>query len=79
MSRNCTIPKIFGLREWWEGRFGDLCALHDYDYDMKEVSRFEADAYYARGMWGKGYRSLAVVSFAGLTLFGWLYWYGIMK
>ena len=31
-KRYCTLPKIPWFRKWFEGKFGDLCKIHDDDY-----------------------------------------------
>lgn len=78
MARKCTIPKIFGLREWFESRFGDLCEYHDLAYVERKGLRIVADYQFAKGMWMRGYRWLAVPSFLAVYMFGWLYWYDIL-
>ena len=30
--RYCTIPEIFGVREWYEKNFGICCMAHDAEY-----------------------------------------------
>lgn len=31
--RLCTMPKIFGFRDWFESQYGDLCEVHDASYE----------------------------------------------
>jgi len=50
MSRKCTIPAIFGLREWFERKFGGLCAAHDDAYVKRDGLRIVADYRFAKGM-----------------------------
>ena len=79
MARKCTIPKIFGIREWWELRFSALCEVHDAHYTEKKISRISADYIYSKGMWEKDYKLLSALSYSGLRAVGWVYWYGIIK
>jgi hypothetical protein len=78
MGRKCTVPKLFGFREWFEERFGDLCAAHDDAYVNRSGSQIAADWVFAKGMWQRGYGWLAIPSFIVIASFGWLYWYDIL-
>lgn len=78
MARKCTIPAIFGLREWFESRFGDLCAAHDESYIAQEggeLARFRADYALAKGMWQRGYWWLALPTQVLLSTVGWYWWW----
>lgn len=78
--RYCTIPEIFGVRGWFEKRFGDLCDEHDKDYVEKTVSRKEADKKLYRGMKERGHPILAAATYYGfLRPFGWLYYDDVIK
>lgn len=81
MSRRyCTIPALFNLRDWFEKKFGDLCAHHDWLYVEKFGTRVEADRQFREGMKTRGYPLLANVTYYGfLRPFGWLYWNDIIK
>lgn len=82
MARYCTIPEIFGLRSWFETRFSDLCKQHDAVYVQRkfgEIGRLVADLQFCMGMWGKGYRALAVLSFYVIWIAGWVLWHNVTE
>lgn len=72
--RTCTIPKIFGLRDWFENRFGDLCERHDFEYSNR-TGKWSADMRLVRGMWDRGYWWLAVPTFLFVNTIGIFYYY----
>lgn len=74
MSRYCTIPKIFGFREWFENHFGDLCEIHDIQYIEKNITRKDSDLQFVRGMRNRGYPILAFFSYLVIRPVGWFYW-----
>ena len=53
-KRECTLPKIFGLRKWFENRFGDLCHAHDAAY-VARTGKIKADLAFLKGMTQRGY------------------------
>lgn len=78
-KRYCTIPAIFGLRVWFEERFGEGCKQHDEDYINQQITRKEADLLMMAFMVCKGYPFLAIITYYGfLRPFGWLYWNDII-
>lgn len=58
-KRECTLPKIFGLRKWFENRFGDLCHAHDQAY-VARTGKLKADIAFLKGMSERGYIWLAI-------------------
>lgn len=76
--RYCTIPKVFGLRQWFEYRFSDVCKVHDEVYEARRGSKFKADWELAKGIAKRGlpYYPVAALAFlACQTPFGFWYWY----
>lgn len=73
MSRHCTMPRILGLREWYERRFGDLCERHDRDY-ASGVKRQHADLMMAAAIMERGYPVLALLTYWFVRLFGWMHY-----
>lgn len=51
----CTLPALFGLKARWTKRFLDLCLEHDRHYMLRDVSKWEADLLYLRGLQTRGY------------------------
>lgn len=66
----CTVPAIFGLRHWFETRFGGLCKQHDEYYAVGDLPRFKADCLLMAGMVNKGYPVLAFGTFLFVRVFG---------
>lgn len=77
--RYCTLPEIFGFRDWFEESFSDLCIEHDRLYQSRIGSIWKADYIFVKGMWCRGYKLLAIATYIFLLLFGWLYWYDVIK
>lgn len=60
-ERYCTIPAIFGLREWFEHRHHEICKKHDEEYvatlnpfkklwsDVKVITWLALDAFLSLG------------------------------
>lgn len=84
--RYCTVPAIFGLRKWFEKRFGcDCCKEHDEYYikiwrawrrNLKpRVSRLQADNIFFKCMISKGriYYPIAIFSWVHLRVNYWSY------
>ena len=69
--RHCTIPAVLGLREWFEGKFGDLCEVHDYQYYTKTVSRKEADDDLRDGIISRGYYFFGWATWVAVRAIGW--------
>lgn len=74
MARYCTIPEIFGLREWYEKRFGDLCKAHDESYVIRHISRWQADWELFMGMVDRGYPVFGFLTWLFARTVGWFYW-----
>jgi len=74
-----TVPSLFGLRDWFERKFGDLCSVHDHAYIYREETQHQADCDLAAGIMGRGYPWLGVATYIFCRLFGWLYWYDWIK
>lgn len=55
MSSFYTIPNIPWFRDWFEGKFGDLCEAHDSVIDCKVCG----DWAFIRGIARRGYWYLA--------------------
>lgn len=80
MERYCTIPTIFGLRDWFETRFGDLCEEHDRRYIEREGTQRDADLAMCAGMVERGYPLLAGVTYwLFFRTIGWLWWHDWVK
>lgn len=78
MARYCTIPEIFGLRDWFEARFAEHCKRHDERYQKREVTKLQADLELAGGMVavGRCYIPLAVATFVFCwSPIGLWYWF----
>lgn len=72
--RACTLPKIFGLRRWFENRFGDICEIHDYGYVMR-LGKWKTDMIFLKRMWERGYWWLAIPTFIMFNTVGFFYYY----
>ena len=71
----CTVPKIFGIKKWFDKKFNDLCEQHDLLYSTriwhdKVVTDFSLSLEFAR----RGYHALAFAAIAYTTLLGIPYW-----
>ena len=72
--RYCTIPAIFGLREWYKSRFNDLCMAHDYAYEVQS-GKLKADYTMLCGMTQRGYFFVAIPTAVFLLTVGNIYYY----
>ncbi len=72
--RYCTIPAIFGLREWYKSRFNDLCMAHDYAY-IARSGKLKADYKLVKGMAKRGYPVVAVLTGVFVLTVGTVYYY----
>lgn len=78
MPRYCTLPALFGLREWFEDRFSAECKKHDDRYVARTTTKWRADAELFKGMVSKGNRYIPVAVAAWLFCWspiGLWYWY----
>ena len=72
-KRYCTVPKIFGLREWFEGKFGDLCKVHDEDYAQGYLfggCKTCKDLKFVHGIAQRGYVGVSIATL--IVLVAWL-------
>jgi hypothetical protein len=80
-SRKCTVPALFGLREWYEDRFSRICQVHDKEY-LKvdrgyELNRLKVDTAFTIPMILRGYIMFGLATQLFVTLIGWVWWYDI--
>lgn len=73
-KRYCTIPDILGLREWFEGKYGQCCKVHDKDYAEKNFTRAAADKRFYMCMRGHGSWFVAVLAYVMVRLIGWIHY-----
>lgn len=73
-KRQCTLPKILGLRKWFENRFGDLCEVHDYMY-VNKFGKWNADKAFLKGMYNRGYWWMVPPTFFFFMTLGFAYYY----
>ena len=61
-KRYCTMPKIPWFRDWFEGKFGDLCEAHDAEYVAIEdqESKYWSDFKFACKIAQRGYFWFAI-------------------
>ncbi len=71
----CTILRWFGLQDWFDAHFLDLCLAHDDAY-TKRVWRqkITADFDLAAGMAARHYAVLAFGTLVFVSTFGTIYW-----
>lgn len=71
----CTILKWFGLQEWFDAHFLDLCLAHDDAY-TKRIWREKvaADFILASGMAVRGYAALGFFTLLYVIILGTPYW-----
>lgn len=72
--RFCTIPAIFGLRDWYVNRFNDLCMAHDLAYEL-QTGKLKADYAMLKGMTQRGYFFVAIPTTVFLLTVGNIYYY----
>ena len=69
-KRYCTMPKIPYFRKWFESNFGDLCAIHDMEY-QKITNRQEkkvADFTFAMKIAERGHLFFALIALIAVSL-----------
>lgn len=71
---HCTLPTIFHVREWFERKFGDICELHDYAYQMR-VGKWSADKMFYKAIWERGPKILIIPTFLFFNTAGFWYYY----
>lgn len=70
------MPKIPFFKEWFNGKFSDLCAEHDAEY-AAGTCKLCSDYYLAAGIAGRGYGMLSILTFLAVQLpwvWGWYLW-----
>lgn len=72
--RYCTIPQVFGLREWYDARFNDLCKEHDDAY-IARSGKLKADYKLVKGMVQRGYPVVASLTGIFVLTVGTVYYY----
>jgi len=74
-SRYCTLPNIPFFRDWFEGKFGELCKRHDLGYFTGDCKLCH-DKEFAVNIAKKGHPVLAIFVFAAVNLpWVWFEWY----
>jgi hypothetical protein len=63
----CSLPKVFGLKDWFDSRFNDCCEWHDERYVKRDCWKIQADYGVSLRIAKKGYRVVGVLSFIALT------------
>lgn len=71
----CTLPKLFGIQDWFDRRFLEGCEQHDADYVAQGITRKQADCKMAAYIINRGYFWLGVIAYGYCRLFGWFFWY----
>lgn len=69
-KRFCTMPNIPFLRDWFEGKFGDLCEAHDMVYTtmLLKQEKDESDFEFAKGVAMRGHVWLAILALIAFQL-----------
>lgn len=71
----CTIPSLFGLQNWFDKRFKDLCEQHDAAYVIRTWrAKVEGDFALAYGFALRGYALLGICAFIYVSTLGSVYW-----
>jgi hypothetical protein len=79
MERYCSIPALFGLRHWFEPRFGDICKKHDRRYIERKLVKWYVDMCFCVYMVRRGGIFCAPLAAGAFVMFwspiGLWYWY----
>lgn len=67
---SCTLPEIFGLKKWFDDKFGDCCDWHDERYLKRDCWKIQADYMLSAmiAMKGPRYFILGILAFVVLTI-----------
>jgi hypothetical protein len=67
---DCSLPRLFGIKQWFDDRFQDCCAWHDERYVARDCWKIHADygVSIRIAMKGMRYFPLGVASFVMLTI-----------
>lgn len=69
------MPNIPVFRDWFEKRFGDLCELHDWDYQHTKC-KLCADSRFVHAIKERGYPYLAILVWFAVQLpWVWMAYY----
>jgi hypothetical protein len=71
----CSFIKWFGLKDWFDNRFRDLCDEHD-TYYVKRIwqDKVYSDFHFCARMAARGYMTLAFFSFIFFCTIGTTFW-----
>jgi hypothetical protein len=71
----CTVPKLLKIQDWFDTRFGDLCATHDQLYVLRTWKmKLYADCWIAGEFCKRGYCTIGLLSLPYNLAFGSIYW-----
>jgi len=71
----CTIPRIFGLQDWFDSKFLDLCVKHDEYYICgNPLKKFYSDFWIAWMLTKRGYWYIGVASLPYNLTGGTVFW-----
>jgi hypothetical protein len=70
----CTLPKIPWFRDWFNRKFGDLCELHDFNYQSR-YPRKKADIELCASIMLRGYPVLAFLTYVFVRIIGCWHYY----
>lgn len=72
---DCTFIRWFGIKRWFDERFGDLCKAHDEAYLLRIwKEKVASDFILSAGMASRKYYLLAYATLLFMAIFGTLYW-----
>jgi hypothetical protein len=72
---NCTIPRLFGFKNWFDSLFADLCDWHDGEYVRGcPYLKFKSDVVISWKIAKRGYRALGILTLIYCTTLGSIYW-----
>lgn len=69
-KRYCTMPKVPWFRNWFEDKFGDLCARHDAEYQVIETlaDKYDSDFLFACEIAKRGHFILAILALIAVSM-----------
>jgi hypothetical protein len=71
----CTILSLFGLQEWFDKRFLDLCVAHDEAYELRVWrEKVTSDFILAAGFASRGYGWMGYLSLLYTGILGTPFW-----
>ncbi len=69
MSR-CTMLYMPWFRKWFNDKFGDLCDIHDFNYESRYPRKL-ADIEFAASIMLRGYPFMAFFVYIFVRSIGW--------